>query len=248
MYELIKLANDTQQDPSKKSNIGAIAGGGLGLAATGGISFPRISGIQRFYHGTATDSVESIKREGLLASKGGANGATLPESGNIEKSVGKVHLTSRKPVANYHANFHDVPKDEHFLLNSTEYGKQKLHKPPVNGLGSIVSGYLPYQKYDKLELDPVYNEYTIDEIPDKMMQNRTVKNMLRDIASRGEMDVLPIELDGTGHSMKERLLYYGSHFPEYVKNYPGRFAGGMATAGAGVAAGSYFGHQLTEQE
>ena len=247
MYNLIKLANDTQQE-SSESNLGTVAGGALGLAATGGISFPRISGMQRFYHGTATDRVESIKREGLLSSKGGANGATLPESGNIEQSVGRVHLTNKKPVANYHANFHDIPLDDLSFLNLTEHGRQKLQKPPVNGLGAILSGYLPYQKYDKLEIDPVYNEITINELSDKMMERPTIKNMLRDIASRGEMDVLPIELDGTGHSMKERLLYYGSHFPEYVKNYPGRFAGGMATAGAGVAAGSYLGHQLTKQE
>lgn len=248
MYELIKLANEAQQDSSKDSNIGTVAGGAVGLAASGGVAFPRISGMQRIYHGTATDNVESIKREGLLASKGGANGATLPESGNVDQSVGKVHLTNKKPVANYHANFHDIPRDELFLLNITDEGKRKLHEPPVNGLGSIVSGHLPYQKYDKLEFDPVYNENTINALPDEAMQNRTVKNMLRDMASRGEMDVLPIELDGTGHSMKERLRYYGSHFPEYAKNYPGRFAGGVATAGAGIAAGSYLGHHLTEQE
>lgn len=247
MYNLIKLANDTQQE-SSESNLGTIAGGGLGLAASSPVAFPRASGMQRFYHGTATENVEPIKQEGLLASKGGKNGATFPESGNMDESVGKVHLSHYKQVGNYHANFHDLPKDELFALNSTAEGQNKLFEAPVNGKGSVLSGYLPFQKYDKLEIDPVFNQNIINDLPENVIERPFAQKVLRDFASRGEMDVLPIELDGAGHSMKERLRYYGSHLPEYVKNYPGRFAGGLATAGAGIAGGSYLGHRLEEWE
>lgn len=243
MYGLIKIANEQEE---QTNHLGTGIGAGAGLAVASPKTTSRITGLQRVYHGTSKENAEGIMQEGLLASKGGKNGATFEESGNVAKSLGKVHLTAKRQVGNYHANFHDIPKDELFVMNSG--GDPRLLLAPKRGKGVVLSGLIPYAKYDQMELDPVYNAPILKGLPESSQNNRFIKQFLRDQASRGEVDVLPIELDGAGYSLKARLRHYGGHFPTYLKNYPGRFAGGTAMAAGGLATGAYLGNLLIDPE
>lgn len=240
MYGLLKIA----QEEEKTSPVPEIAGATAGLAGGGYLGRSRLTGLQPFFHGTSVDNLPGILTEGLLASKGGKNGATLEGSGNIDKSVGKVHLTKSHMVGNYHANFHDMPMDE--LLFNNQFRQDLMMQPPKNGKGAVIYGKIPYARYDQMEPDPVYNMMNIKMLGPHA-ERPFIRRLLRDQASRGEIDVLPIEIDGAGHSFAERVKHYGAEFPGYIRQYPGRFASGAALAGGGAAAGGLLAHKLTKE-
>lgn len=244
MYGLLKIANEKNQKIGTPEAVGTAAGLAVGTHA----GRHRLTGLQRFYHGTGQQHVEGIMRDGLLAAKGGAEGATLPESGNLDQSVGKLHLTNNKKVGNYHANFHDMSRDDLYYANM--FDEKRMMQPPKNGKGVVLSGKIPYARFDQMELDPVFNALNmeqLDGLSKRLKELPVTKNLLRDIASRGEIDVLPIEIDGSGHALKDRLRHYAGEFPGYVKQYPGRFASGVGLAGGGALAGGLLAHHNTEE-
>lgn len=244
MHGLLKIANENKIK-DKDSHIPEAAGATAGLAGGGYLGRYRLTGTQPFFHGTSVDNLPGIVTEGLLASKGGSNGATLEGSGNIDKSVGKVHLTKSHLVGNYHANFHDMPMDE--LLFNNRHRQDLMMQAPKNGKGVVLYGRIPYARYDKMELDPVFNQKQMKDLG-PLAELPFVKRLLRDQASRGEIDVLPIEIAGNDFTMAERLKHYAGEFPGYVKQYPGRFASGAALAGGGALAGGLLAHKMTTGE
>lgn len=220
-------------------SIGALAGAG----ATVPIAAPRILGTKRIYHGTSKENWENIKNEGLRHDLGGRNGASMTED-SLEQSQNMTHLTAKRKIGNYHANFSDLPEEELSRMNRlARIGvKTPIFDKPKNGIGHVLSGNIPFEKWQQMEIDPIFNEELMGN-----KDNRLVNAVMRDNAVRGSIDVLPVELDGTDVQMAERLKYFGEKFPDYVKKFPGRFALGAGTLGAGVAGGYALGNKLTQE-
>lgn len=124
----------TKQD--KKNNTGkSIATGATGVGMLHA-SKDRLLGQKTLYHGTSDKAWNSIKKEGLKASKGGSGASSIADDVNyIESSKNKVHLTGSKLKSRMYAgidkamkNIKDTPemkkfeelKDKHY-----EGGKRK---------------------------------------------------------------------------------------------------------------------------
>lgn len=236
--------NETlEQKQKEQSGVAGSIGALAGATAAAPIAAPRLLGTKRIYHGTTKDNWENIKHEGLRHELGGSNGASQT-SESLEQSKGMTHLTAKRSIGNYHANFSDMPQDELMRLNlRARFGEvNELFDKPKNGIGHVLSGHIPFEKWQQMEIDPIYNEDFL-----RPNNNKFEVALMRDQAVRGPVDVLPVELDGTGVPMAERLKYFGEKFPDYVKKFPGRFALGAGTLGVGAAGGYAIGQQFKKE-
>lgn len=92
----------------------ALKSGGKALAGIALIkgSSDMLLGKKTVYHGTSKDNWDSIKEKGLMSSKGGKHGVSANvNKGFKDESKNKIHVTSTKPVATYHAVFGSRPEE-----------------------------------------------------------------------------------------------------------------------------------------
>lgn len=183
-----------------------VAAGATGLGAASLMpSVDRALGAAVVYHGTKSpEALESIRQQGLLTARGGEGAARMSPQ-YVQNSLGQVHVTSSKPMANFmsrasQADF-DAPGDP---LKGI-----RKHKPHIAQIT------LPYDEWKKFEIDPDF------------ARHGTPDSIKRYLATRTNQDIDPKFLRG-------RMSSLGSlarQLPSYIRNNPKRFALGLAGLG-----------------
>lgn len=192
----------------------ALASGSLGAIGT---SKNMILGKKRMYHGTSKKNWESIKNEGLKASRGGIGGASVAVGSQnyIKNSKGKVHATRVRPLANMYANMNEVDS------------------PIITKGGKLVNNALGYMTDGKISsTDPNYSEFL--EARNKILdyQKKNKVNMTKETVTNffkkpKNGKVLKINMD---YDKYKAMELDPDQAGEYVKNF-GRIQRNVASRG-----------------
>lgn len=211
---LIKLAEE--------NNLGVAGYGIAGLGAMGA-SKNLITGKKTQYHGTSKENAEKIRREGLLASKGGTGASVAINSGEyVDASKGKIHSSRFQPVANMYANL--AVKGESAFDNPMRamFGK---------GSGEVIKMNMDYDNYKRMTIDNVGSD-DISDIP------KAVRPIAKNMAAKGSVNVTPAEISGSSATLRDRVTHTAKKMPSYVKNNPMRFTAGLGIASLGAGLGA----------
>lgn len=244
---------DSRQEESKLNQLdpqqAVMGAAGVGV---GGAMLPRASnqilGRKKVYHGTHKKDVDAIKQEGLRSSFGGSGfSGDAKHPGELELSKNKVHVSSVKAVADGHADLRGL-RPEQMLARSRD--RESGRPVAANPNAHTFKINMDYDKWkngmeaDSQVITPITNRLHVFNTPMPIgmehnnpqgLEEQMFHYLNRQVASRGEIDVLPSEILGNG--MENRLQRYkdtARNLPGYIKNHPGRFGLGLGTAAAGA--------------
>lgn len=207
---------------NKAKRLGAVGATGAGAAYTvTPAATERLLGAQRFVHGTSEQAAAKIQQVGLDPRHGGSaagSGAAIGSQTFVNHSKGKVHVATPAglPIAAAHARLADTKAKVPNL--GREEGMLAYMNPFNKHQGKVLGGAIPYDHFIK----------HFEEDPDLKGGSafRTAKRIgAEHIGDNSFMS-----------NMKLVVQHGAEDLPGYIKAHPGRFAGGAALAGAGIAA------------
>lgn len=240
--------NDDRQSQINPEKIVSGVGGILLGSATLPTAKDQVLGRKKAYHGTHKKDVDAIKKEGLRSTFGGSGfSGDAKDAHELELSKNKVHVSSFKIVADSHADMRGLTPEQ---MNARAEDKMKGRAVPDNPNAHTFKIDMDYNKWKGMEADsqvitPLTNQlhvfnttmpYDMEHNNPQNLQEHVFHRLNKEVASRGEIDVLPSELLGNG--MENRLQRYkdtARNLPDYIKKHPGRF--GLGLGGTAVGAG-----------
>lgn len=258
-----RYASDKEDNGSVAVELGAAGAGGVGLANAKDM----LTGRKTLYHGTAVDSAKSIKANGFVPSDGvsGASGLSNAQE-YIDQSKGKTHFTSASPLAKYFAGYvgqgkHDQAIETRKNLmagyemeqavnpNNTKWldeTKGKIDALDANmehlkksRKGEVLKVNVPYATYANMEADPhIIGDTALPHAMGGRLLASTTPDAIESKYVKGAADAL---------TFKQQMAESAQHFPDYIKNHPGRFGTGLALLGGGVGGVGYAGMKLADR-
>jgi len=194
-------------------------------------------GHKRVYHGTDPALVQKIKQEGLQPQHGGTGaGAAVGDPAFMAASKGKVHVAPGNVTARLYAQLMGYSKKYPDMMEDIAAGHIEGLDPkkalqvfnPKHGRGGVVTADMPYELWEKFEADP-------------HMGGK------KNVAARST-EAIPPEYIRGGAGNKGQLLRQLRALPQYVRQHPARFAGGVAGTAGGAALLGYAGRGLLPKD
>lgn len=232
---------------------------GIGtIGLTGKKTKEMISGRSRYYHGARNIDLEpsfdmplgfigkphartdSIYKNGLKKDYGGTGVSALDDKlspnraangkGWADDSKGKIHLTKNKNNADRYG-LQGIPG--YVFANDLNQKGQKNEKGEMytkDNIGHTFEIDLDYDKVKKLKRD--------EKVP-------LGQHLMYHKGYIGSIDVDPEEIRNNPYVSKEKKKEYDKKkFKNYVKNHPGRFAGGVALGAAATSAAGFAAYKI----
>ena len=198
--QLDELFKEAKDGDNKKDKAKTVASGAVGAKMLHS-SKDRILGQKTLYHGTSKKNWESIKKEGLKASRGGIGGAgaSIGDEAYQHASKGKIHLTGKKSKALF---YNRVNAAGEAMKNNPKIQELESIKAKYKGdkPGSVVfpmnkEGLAASKKFR--ELNEYSGKQTMKEmINPKNRQGKTLKVKMDYDKWKNNFDVDPDEYGG----------------------------------------------------
>jgi len=231
----------------------AIAGGGALVASP--TTRGALMGYQRMYHGTESDAAKAIKQQGLLASKGGSGAAQVHDAPLLEMRKGiNQHVADQLRAQGASEAFIEQEMKERASRATPRFTEQstgRVHATRTKPVASFFSNYTAKGKGTKpsiLKMDLPMDVHRAFEADPDLLAGDAPEALKRQLGERTRQDIASKYIHGgEGHSrlgLGRELL---RKLPGYVRAHPGRFAGGVAATGTGLAAMGYGGKRLIDK-
>jgi len=198
------------------NSVGLFGGGRM---ARNGVE--KLVGSKRLYHGTTLEVAEQIRKNGLQPQFGGT-GAAAPVPDFVKSSTNKCHVTTQPFIAKLFEK-HQDPRNPLNLLETSQ-GKlfREIAKSTVSRGGQgLVKISVPYECFARMQVDPDL-----------------------EFAYTTEKSIEPVCVKDGSTNIAGRMAKLCRSYPNYVRQFPHRIAGGVVQTTAALMMVKYFSTKL----